>query len=338
MCVRPFVTRHTLEHNVVFIESIGQCVQGTVLCVAAGNLAAHGLASFLESFSADFMCRFCTATRDQFQTHEVGEGEFSRRTRATHDLNLQDVLNGQSQYGVKLDCVLSHTLQYFHAITGFRPNILHDLLEVIVPVDLALCISETIRLKYFTLEYLNQKMVSFPYQYADKINRPHPIPKTFATKGTIGGNGHENATLLRLLPLMVGSDMPEGDGAWAVLMDLKDVVELVLSPTFTAETVQYLQSKINDHRQTLQEVFPGFRLRPKHQYVEHYPELINYYGALVHLWTMRFQGKHRFFKRVVHSELQECPGNCQPAPTHDGILPQCTIIFVTSAIVSTLPK
>ena len=235
---------------------------------------------------------------------------------------------------MKRESVLSQTLQYFHAITGFRPNVLHDLLEVIVPVDLALCISEMIRLKYFTLEYLNQKMVSFPYQYADKINRPHPIPKTFATIGTIGENGHENATLLRLLPLMVGSDVPEGDGVWAVLTDLKDIVELVLSPT--SETVQYLQSKISDCRQTLQEVFPGFRLRPKHQYVEHYPELIKHYGALVHLWTMRFQGKHRFFKRVVHSELQECPGNCQQ--THDGILPQCTIIFVTSAIVSTLPK
>lgn len=66
---------HTIGQDGVFIESIGQCVQGTVLCVAAGSLAAHGLAGFLQSFSADFVCRFCTATQGQFQTHEVGEGE-----------------------------------------------------------------------------------------------------------------------------------------------------------------------------------------------------------------------------------------------------------------------
>ena len=112
---------------------------------------------------------------------------------------------------------------------------------------------------------------------------------------TVGGNGHENVALLRLLPLIVGSVIPEGDGSWAVLMELKDIVGLVLSPTFTEETIQYLQTKIRNHRQMLLEVFPQFRLRPKHHYIEHYPKLIRCFGPLVHLWTMRFEGKHRFF-------------------------------------------
>ncbi|KAF7640853.1 hypothetical protein LDENG_00009480 [Lucifuga dentata] len=132
--------------------------------------------------------------------------------------------------------------------------------------------------KYFTLEYLNRKIVSFPYQHTDKVDRPQPIPKTFAVKRTIGGNGHENAMLLRLLPLMIGKNVPEGDGAWAVLMDLKEVVELVLAPVFTEESIQYLQSKIRDHKQVLQEVFPDYKLCPKHHYLEHYPELICRFG------------------------------------------------------------
>lgn len=45
----------------------------------------------------------------------------------------------------------------------------------------------------------------------------------------MGGNGHENATFLRLLPLIIGDRIPEGDGAWTVLMDLEEIVELVLS-------------------------------------------------------------------------------------------------------------
>lgn len=72
-------------------------------------------------------------------------------------------------------------------------------------------------------------------------------------------------------------------------MDLKDIVELSLSPAFTNKTIQYLQCKISDQRQIFSEVFP-----------EHYPNLIKSFGLLVHLWTMRFEGKHRFFKRVVH--------------------------------------
>lgn len=158
-----------------------------------------------------------------------------------------------------------------------------------------------IRLKHFTLEGLNRKITSFPYQHSDKADKPQPISKNFAGKRTIGGNGHENSTLLKLLPLMIGKTLPEGDGAWTVLMELKDIIKLVLSPTFDDESIEYLWTKIQDHRQILREVFPEFTLLHKHHYLEHYPDLICCFGPLVHLWTMRFEGKHRFFKRVVHN-------------------------------------
>lgn len=80
---------------------------------------------------------------------------------------------------------------------------------------------------------------------------------------------------------MVGSKVPEEDEAWALLMDLKEIVQLVLSPSFTEESIQYMQTKISDHRHSLQAVFPDFRLRPKHHYIEHYPELTKCFGPLV---------------------------------------------------------
>lgn len=106
-------------------------------------------------------------------------------------------------------------------------------------------------------------------------------------------------TLLRLLPVLIGSRVPEGEKIWDVLMDLKDIVELAVSHTFTDNTIQYMASKILDHRQLLQEVFPNLRLRPKHHYIEHYPCLIKCFGPLVHLWTMRFEAKHKVFKKIV---------------------------------------
>jgi len=85
-------------------------------------------------------------------------------------------------------------MNYFHTVTGFPPDILHKLLEAIVPMELSLCLKEMIRLKY--LEYLNNKITSFPYQHTDNVDRPQSLPKKFLSQGTIGGNGHENATLL----------------------------------------------------------------------------------------------------------------------------------------------
>lgn len=292
----------TLEQDGIFIETVGQCFRGTVLCVAADNLAAHGLAGFVQCFRGHYVCRFCCCTTDQIQSSEVSEAEFSMRTKACHDLHVQSVVQGENatHFGVTGECALSKALQHFHPITGFPPDILHDLFEGIVPVELALCIREMIGRKFFTLEYLNTQIRTFPYQHSDRLDKPQVIPKNFAAKLSIGGNGHENSTLLRLLPLMVGSKVPEGDEAWAILMDLKEIVQLVLSPSFTEESIQYMQTKISDHRQGLQAFFPDFKLRPKHHYVEHYPELTKRFGPLVHLWTMRFEGKHRFFKKVIH--------------------------------------
>lgn len=100
----------------------------------------------------------------KLQTHEVASGKFSLRTKDSHNSDVHAVMHGdsQSQNGVQADCVLSQHLEHFHTVTGFPPDALHDLFEGIVPVELALCIGEMIRRKYFTLEYLNERILSFP--------------------------------------------------------------------------------------------------------------------------------------------------------------------------------
>lgn len=84
-----------------------------------------------------------------------------------------------------------------------------------------------------------------------------------------------------------------------MLLDLKQIVELVVAPVHNDESIAYLESKISDHRQRYQEVFPNKRLLPKHHYIEHYPQLIRLFGPLVGLWTIRFEAKHSFFKKVI---------------------------------------
>lgn len=187
---------NALEQDGVSIERVGLNVRGNVFCVSADNLAAHGLGGFVESFRAGHVCR---GSVEQFQVIEVRERRFPQRTKASHDLQVQTVHGSDtlsSHFGVKDGCVLRESLNYFHTITGFPPDILHDLLEGLVPVEISLCVKEMIRLKNFTLKHLNHKITSFSYQHADKVNRPQAFPKTFLTRGTIGGNGHENATLL----------------------------------------------------------------------------------------------------------------------------------------------
>lgn len=125
------------------------------------------------------------------------------------------------------------------------------------------------------------------------------MPQNLSSRKTIGGNAHENWCLLRLLPFLIGPKIPEHEPVWQVLLDLKQIVELVVSPVHSEESIAYLESKISDHRQRYQEVFPNNKLLPKHHYIEHYPQLIQLFGPLVGLWTIRFEAKHSFFKKIM---------------------------------------
>lgn len=97
------------------------------------------------------LVRFFIATSEQFQATEVWERQLAPWTKARQDLHVK---NGQESdtlirvFGAKGSCVLHESLNDFDSVTGFPPDILHDLLEGIVPVELSLCIKEVIRLKY----------------------------------------------------------------------------------------------------------------------------------------------------------------------------------------------
>lgn len=99
--------------------------------------------------------------------------------------------------------------------------------------------------------------------------------------------------------MLIGRCISESEKTWSLVLELKDIVELLSSSTFTTETLCYLQAKISDHRQLLLEIFPGTKLRPKHHYLEHYPVLIKKFGPLIEFWTIRFEAKHSLFKKVV---------------------------------------
>lgn len=147
------------------------------------------------------------------------------------------------EYGVKRSCLLSDSLEHFHVVNGFPPDLL---LEGIVPFELALCLKALVAKGYFSLLNLNMAIKPFPYSFSDKTNQPQVIGKTFASKGTIGGNGHGNWALLRLLPLLIGHLIPEGDETWEVLMHLKDVVELSLSVGFRRSLCTFCSAKFQN--------------------------------------------------------------------------------------------
>ncbi|KAK2857880.1 hypothetical protein Q7C36_005799 [Tachysurus vachellii] len=222
--LEPLLTDlQSLEKDGIFIPSLGKVMKGTVVSVVADNLGAHSVGGFIENFTGSHVCRFCLADRSQFQTTEVRSGLFQRRDKEQHSLHVEAVLSSPTStpcYGVKKQCALSEKLDHFHVTSGYPPDALHDLLEGLVPVELALSFQAFIKKKYFSLVELNNCIRQFPYKWSDQTNRPHLIPAHFSSKRSVGGNAHENWCMLRLLPLMIGLKVPEDDGV-ADVNDLK---------------------------------------------------------------------------------------------------------------------
>lgn len=143
-----------LEKEGVFIPSAGKSIKGTVHCVAADNLGAHSLSGLVESFTGPYMCRFCLANSSEYQTQEVRGGAFSPRTKEDHSLHVQTVSDDSSLkhfFGVKRSCPLTDKLAHFHFVSGYPPDVLHDVFAGIVARELALCIQIFTKKKYLNL-------------------------------------------------------------------------------------------------------------------------------------------------------------------------------------------
>lgn len=221
----------------------------------------------------------CTAFRDfvQLSFERCNSGArseirtFQRRSKEVHQHHVTTIQEkGVNCCGVKTACVLTDSLSHFNVLSGYSSDIVPNLFEGIVPAELVRCITV---LPSKTLFTLNSLIRLFPYKWGDRTNCPHLLPQTFQSKQTVCGNAHETWRLLRLLPLMVRKLVPNDEPAWQVILDLKDIVELVVAHVHSAESIAYLERKISEHRKRYQEVFPDRNLLPKH-FLEHYPEMI----------------------------------------------------------------
>ena len=85
-----------------------------------------------------------------------------------------------------------------------------------------------------------------------------------------------------------------------MLLYLMDVVERSCMPVVSVLHTEWLSDMIEVFLQKFQDEFPDASLTPKMHYLVHYPELLREFGPLINCWTLRFEGKHCYFKDVAY--------------------------------------
>ncbi|CAK8689047.1 unnamed protein product [Clavelina lepadiformis] len=289
----PLIADLKILENEGIDVGVGDKLRGTVLCITGDNLGSHWVGGFTTNFSSScYMCRYCKIKRSSFVDNCLSVA--SMRTIESYNT---DVLQSSVQEnGLKFASPFNE-LRFFHvAQPGLPPCLAHDLFEGVVAYDLPLIIKHFVSIGWFDLTYLNHQILNFPYSDVDRVNRPSVIKKLTKLNGTAS----QNWCFLRMLPLLIFHKVQDSDDmVWQMFTKLNEIVRVICAPDLCIETVCMLNVWIREYIACRHTAFADVVLRPKHHYLCHYPWLILHFGPLINVWTLRFESKHQYFKRVV---------------------------------------
>lgn len=104
-------------------------------------------------------------------------------------------------------------------------------------------------------------------------------------------------TFLRLLPFLIGRSVPVGNENWINFISFLDLLDRLSAPRFSEHDLVVMKQLIVDFFQVYLELYPDENLKPKAQFLTHYPDMIRKYGPLMK--TLRFESKNGQLKDFI---------------------------------------
>lgn len=279
-----------IETNGILIETeAGEQLVYFSLCLFLGdNKGFYSVNGLVESFNANYYCRFCKEHRNTMRT-QTKENRLILRNVINYEEDLR--INNVSVTGIKSRCIFN-SLRTFHVVNNLMVDIMHDLLEGVCHYDLCAILNVIIFVRqYLTLETLNDRVQNFNYG-PDFGNKPTLITAEHIQGEKLKMSASEMLFFVRNFGLMIGDLVPHNDESWKLYKVLVEILDFVLAPFVVDNSYDYLANLIAEHHE-IYCGFYGFTLKPKHHFMVHYPRIMLLVGPLINIWSLRFEGKHR---------------------------------------------
>jgi len=283
----------------IIVNGSSKLVKGKLISISADNLSAHMLAGFQHHFHAGRICRFCMMDHPHMASC-FSESSVVLRTPDAHLYHLDAVAENpvnSTVYGVRHVCPFA-TLPGFDVLTAFPPDIMHDMLEGVVPLTLRLVLKSLISRDLFSISDINSALAMVKLTHPE--NKPCPLSElVLKPGGHISGTAVQKLEWCLLLPRLVGKYVSQDDEAWRVYLYLREVCDLILAPAIVTDNIALLRDLIAAFLSTFVEVFGAEFFIPKMHYMVHYPRFIQLLGPMRNFWCLRFESKHQYFKKVA---------------------------------------
>lgn len=283
------------ELNELYNEGItincGVKIKFVVVAITSDNLGLNSMLGFNESFNSNYYCRICTCNKDQCKTLTIENKELLR-VKINYESDLENKL------GIKEKCVFNDIVN-FHVYENVYCDVMHDLFEGVHRYDMCVIINNLISKKYFTLNMLNSRIKYHTYNKFEKN-----IPPCFSSEQLKSDSLIMSASEMLILVLnfrfIIGDLVPQNDQTWKFYLIILEITEILISRVLRKNTVDYLQSLIEEHHILYMEE-SGLHLKPKFHNLLHYPTIILKIGPPIFLSCMRPESKHSEFKNIAHN-------------------------------------
>ena len=120
-----------------------------------------------------------------------------------------------------------------------------------------------VKAQHFNLEELNDIIQTFSYWTIDKTNAPKILKVTSLNSFKVKLTACEMWNFLRLLPLMIGSLVPETDEKWYVFLEFLQILERLWAPKFEKTQLKVLENLIHLFFVEYLKQFSDENLKPK---------------------------------------------------------------------------
>lgn len=272
--------------------------------VLGDNLGFNTVLGFVSSFSANYFCRFCKELK--LSTHTACS-ENPKLLRNIENYNEDVCIADFSTTGIKENS-LFNLIDSFHITTNYAVDVMHDIFEGVCHYNMCHIIQKFIEKKYFDLDQLNYRKLSFNYGEIEIGNISPAITKTNLLGFHLKMTAREMMTFVHLFTLMVGDLVPENDEVWVFLKLFLEIIEILLSFEIPRDLAERLKFLIKRHHTDYVKLFND-TLKPKHHLMVHYYSIILQSDPPRNNWSFRYEATHKDSKsyaRVITSRKNIC--------------------------------
>ena len=276
--------------------------------VFCGDTPASQLAGGFKEGVAFAMkcCRHCEASQADMQNiFDESQCVLRSEARLESQYKRMDSFPALAQhysvnYGLDRKSILSE-FPGFKITEQLPQDLMHILLEGVMPNVVKYLLQHYIAKGLITVAQINSRIMEFEYGYSQVKDKPEPInPESLKDKPGkhICKDAAKMWILFRILPFILKDIIDDRDKPFQVFELLMKMSSLLLAPIISYENISLLQRLTKQFLMDFKDVFKR-QLTPKMHYLIHCPRLILLCGPLVRLWNMRFEGKHKDFKKIA---------------------------------------